>query len=414
MPDTPTPRLELPAPIGSDPAAVPKDIQALAKRLDEVVLAYGQGPLASRPTGTQGFLYFAIDTKTAYYCTAPGTWQSVTPLDAGGDLGGTWPTPAVAKLSGDNLPVHANGERRLVCERRTFSPAGSPVAASLGTLSHQGAHVTVTIATAAGNHQSTARYEVPVRSASTGWCQVTTPTAAAPGATTTSTTVALHAQEVTGQLSLRAYVLSTETTVNLTVTIDAQGRGLAWAPTTTITPGTASTVGGWPIGGPVGPPVMSSLPTSSYEGQEVALPFGTPGSTLRVQRRGSEWLIPGAGLRYVVPGERTYTDVGSRHEIFWTSLFLPWAGEWELTARFYITGTTGAVIQALLGIDGQLLNCGSAAAVSGVAVAAAVGPMTVTAPAVNTRVIVGVTAPGFTTSGKYSVAEIIARPRRMT
>jgi len=69
MADT-TRRLSLHKPTGGDPAAVPADVGRLAGQLDDLLLGYDQGPLASRPaSGVEGRLYYATDDAQLYYDT---------------------------------------------------------------------------------------------------------------------------------------------------------------------------------------------------------------------------------------------------------------------------------------------------------------------------------------------------------
>ncbi|MDW5597649.1 hypothetical protein VSS74_25080 [Conexibacter stalactiti] len=70
MPATPSPRLNLHAPSGGDPADVPADIKRLRDQLDAVVLGYDQGDLTARPLpGVEGRMYYATDRDLAYYDT---------------------------------------------------------------------------------------------------------------------------------------------------------------------------------------------------------------------------------------------------------------------------------------------------------------------------------------------------------
>lgn len=68
MPDALTTRLLLPAPVGGDPANVPRWVDQLRDRLDLVVVAFDQGSAGVRPDpGVPGFLYWATDTSELSY-----------------------------------------------------------------------------------------------------------------------------------------------------------------------------------------------------------------------------------------------------------------------------------------------------------------------------------------------------------
>src|SRR6185503_17406522 len=68
-----TRRLSLHKPTGGDAADVPADVGRLAGQLDDLLLGYDQGPLASRPAaGTEGRLYYATDDGQLFYDTGSG------------------------------------------------------------------------------------------------------------------------------------------------------------------------------------------------------------------------------------------------------------------------------------------------------------------------------------------------------
>src|SRR5690348_17327703 len=77
MAGTPSRRLGLHAPSGGDPAAIPADLLRLRDQLDELLLAYDQGVLSSRPApGTEGRVYFATNDGAFSYDTGTG-WAPV-------------------------------------------------------------------------------------------------------------------------------------------------------------------------------------------------------------------------------------------------------------------------------------------------------------------------------------------------
>jgi len=80
MAETPSRRFGLHAPSGGDPAQIPADVKRLRDQLDDVMLGYDQGPLASRPAaGVEGRMYYATDVASLFYDTSttwvPFAWQ---------------------------------------------------------------------------------------------------------------------------------------------------------------------------------------------------------------------------------------------------------------------------------------------------------------------------------------------------
>lgn len=78
MPMTPTTRMALPGPAGTDPADVPSDIDALRQRLDTVAAMYVQGAIATRPAaGIPGRLFYATDERALWYDEG-SAWTTAT------------------------------------------------------------------------------------------------------------------------------------------------------------------------------------------------------------------------------------------------------------------------------------------------------------------------------------------------
>jgi len=83
-----TTRLALPYPTASDTADVPRDVQALADKLDPASGAGAamdsQGTLAARPAAAvRGRYYFATDNRVLYRDDG-AAWSAVTPPTVGG------------------------------------------------------------------------------------------------------------------------------------------------------------------------------------------------------------------------------------------------------------------------------------------------------------------------------------------
>jgi len=77
-----TPRLALPYPVGADTVDVPRDMQALANKLDPTTPAFVQGTAAARPAaGVAGRFHYATDTGALSYDTG-SAWLAVAPVPA--------------------------------------------------------------------------------------------------------------------------------------------------------------------------------------------------------------------------------------------------------------------------------------------------------------------------------------------
>lgn len=74
-----TARLALPYPVGADSVDVPRDVQALATKLDPGAAIFAQGTAATRPApGIAGRYYYATDTANLTYDTGTA-WLPVGP-----------------------------------------------------------------------------------------------------------------------------------------------------------------------------------------------------------------------------------------------------------------------------------------------------------------------------------------------
>jgi hypothetical protein len=96
-----TARLALPYPIPDDPVDVPRDVQALATKLDPSVAVDSQGTFAARPAaGVAGRYYYATDQNTLWRDTG-STWVALG--------GAAMPLPIVT-----TLPVSAVDGQQVV------------------------------------------------------------------------------------------------------------------------------------------------------------------------------------------------------------------------------------------------------------------------------------------------------------
>lgn len=91
-----TARLQLPYPIPDDTVDVPRDVQALAAKLDPSTSVYLQGTAAARPAaGVSGRLYFATDTGAVSYDTGTAWINVSTPSSSGVPLVTSLPSSPV-------------------------------------------------------------------------------------------------------------------------------------------------------------------------------------------------------------------------------------------------------------------------------------------------------------------------------
>src|SRR4051812_46820907 len=100
-----TSRLVAPFPVGTDPTNVPSDVQALADRLDLVVVAFVEGTattFGSTAAGEHGRIFYVTDTKRMYWDTG-SAWVLIGGIDnlvtAKGDLLVATASGALAKLT---------------------------------------------------------------------------------------------------------------------------------------------------------------------------------------------------------------------------------------------------------------------------------------------------------------------------
>jgi hypothetical protein len=78
-----TAKLALPYPTGTDTVDVPRDVLALATKLDPLVATQSQGTIAARPAAASaGRFYYATDTATLFYDNG-SAWIVVPPFSQG-------------------------------------------------------------------------------------------------------------------------------------------------------------------------------------------------------------------------------------------------------------------------------------------------------------------------------------------
>jgi hypothetical protein len=115
-----TPRFALPYPVLADPNDPPADLLALATVLDNKMMVYLQGTLASRPAaGTINRVYFATDTKDVSFDTG-AVWRSLT---------GNPTIPAARYWCGTN-PAMTGTAAVIPWNTTTFNRNGTPTAAT--------------------------------------------------------------------------------------------------------------------------------------------------------------------------------------------------------------------------------------------------------------------------------------------
>lgn len=115
-----TPRFALPYPVAADPNNVPSDLLALATVLDNKMMVYLQGTLASRPAaGTINRVYFATDTKDVSFDTG-AVWRSLT-----GN-----PTIPAARYSNNTSPAQTSTLIVLPWNVTQFNRNGAPTFAT--------------------------------------------------------------------------------------------------------------------------------------------------------------------------------------------------------------------------------------------------------------------------------------------
>lgn len=115
-----TPRFAIPYPVAADANDVPASMLAMATLLDNKMMTYGQGPLASRPAaGTSNRVWFATDTKDYSYDTGV-LWRSLTGS----------PTIGVARYWQNTNPASSSAFAVIAWNQTSFNRNGTPAAAT--------------------------------------------------------------------------------------------------------------------------------------------------------------------------------------------------------------------------------------------------------------------------------------------